>query len=63
MGSRAPGLQKLWLPASRAQVQWLCCMGSVHLRCGKWGLPAPGIEIVSPALAGEFFNTEPPEKP
>ena len=26
-------------------------------------LPDPGIEPKSPALAGEFFNTEPPEKP
>ena len=24
-------------------------------------LPNPGIELLSPALAGEFFNTEPPE--
>ena len=26
-------------------------------------LPEPGIEPVSPALAGGFFTTEPPEKP
>ena len=26
-------------------------------------LPDPGIEPVSPALAGGFFTTEPPEKP
>ena len=26
-------------------------------------LPDPGIEPVSPALAGEFFSTEPPGKP
>ena len=26
-------------------------------------LPGPGIEPVSPALAGGFFTTEPPEKP
>ena len=26
-------------------------------------LPDPGIELVSPALAGEFFTTEPPGKP
>ena len=26
-------------------------------------LPDPGIEPVSPALAGEFFTTEPPGKP
>jgi len=26
-------------------------------------LPYPGIEPTSPALAGRFFTTEPPEKP
>ena len=26
-------------------------------------LPDPGIELVSPVLAGGFFTTEPPEKP
>ena len=28
-----------------------------------WGFPGSGIELVSPALAGGFFTTEPPEKP
>ena len=28
-----------------------------------WDLPESGIEPVSPALAGEFFTTEPPGKP
>ena len=28
-----------------------------------WDLPRPGIEPVSPALAGRFFTTEPPGKP
>ena len=28
-----------------------------------WGLPGPGVESVSPTLAGRFFNTEPPGKP
>ena len=26
-------------------------------------LPDPGIELMSPALAGRFFTTEPPGKP
>ena len=30
---------------------------------GKWDLPGPGIEFVSPALAGRFFTTEPLGKP
>ena len=28
-----------------------------------WDHPGPGTELVSPALAGRFFTTEPPEKP
>ena len=31
--------------------------------CCLWDLPGPGIELVSPALAGRFFTTEPPGKP
>ena len=26
-------------------------------------LPDPGIELTSPALVGEFFTAEPPQKP
>ena len=29
---------------------------------GTWGLPGPRMELVSPALAGGFFTTEPPGK-
>ena len=28
-----------------------------------WDLPGPGLEPVSPALAGGFLTTEPPGKP
>ena len=28
-----------------------------------WDLPQPGIKLMSPALAGGFFTTEPPGKP
>ena len=28
-----------------------------------WDLPGPGIEPMSPALAGRFFTTEPLRKP
>jgi len=28
-----------------------------------WDLPGPGMESVSPALAGGFFTPEPPGKP
>ena len=30
---------------------------------GTWDLPRPGLEPVSPALAGRFPTTEPPGKP
>ena len=36
-------------------------MGLVAQRHG--GLPGLGIKLRSPALAGEFFTTEPPGKP
>ena len=28
-----------------------------------WDLPGPGLEPMSPALAGRFLTTEPPGKP
>ena len=31
--------------------------------CSMWDLPGPGIEPVSPALAGGCFTTGPPGKP
>lgn len=40
-----------------------------QLRClapllqGAWDLPEPGLQSVSPALAGGLANTEPPGKP
>ena len=30
---------------------------------GTWDLPRPGLETVSPALAGRFSTTAPPGKP
>ena len=30
---------------------------------GMWDLPRPGLELVSPALAGRFSTTAPPGKP
>ena len=30
---------------------------------GMWDLPGPGLEPVSPALAGRFLTTAPPGKP
>ena len=34
-----------------------------RLLCGMWDLPRPGLEPVSPALAGRLSTTAPPGKP
>ena len=48
---------------SRALERRLSSCGTwVYLLCGTWDLPGPGLEIVSPALAGEFLTTAPPGK-
>ena len=39
------------------------CGAWASLLRGMWVLPGPGIEPVSPALAGGFLTTEPPGKP
>ena len=39
------------------------CGARIQLLQGRWGLPRLGIKPVSPALAGRFLTTEPPEKP
>ena len=39
------------------------CGSQAQLLRGMWGLPRPGLEPVSPALAGRFSTTAPPGKP
>ena len=39
------------------------CGSQAQLVCGMWDLPRPGLEPVSPALAGRFSTTAPPGKP
>ena len=39
------------------------CGSRAQLFCGMWDLPRPGLEPVSPALAGGFSTTAPPGKP
>ena len=39
------------------------CGSWAQLLCGMWDLPRPGLEPVSPALAGRFSTTAPPGKP
>ena len=48
----------------RLQTRRLSSCGSrAQLLRGMWDLPRPGLEPVSPALAGRFSTTEPPGKP
>ena len=48
----------------RLQMRKLSNCGSrAQLLCGMWDLPRPGLEPVSPALAGRFSTTAPPGKP
>ena len=39
------------------------CGSRAQLLCGMWDLPRPGLEPVSPALAGRFSTTAPPGVP
>ena len=48
----------------RLQMRRLSNCGSrTQLLRGMWNLPRPGLEPVSPALAGRFSTTAPPGKP
>ena len=48
----------------RLQTRRLSSCGSwAQLLCGIWDLPRPGLEPVSPALAGRLSTTVPPGKP
>ena len=48
----------------RLQTRRLSSCGSrAYLLRGMWDLPRPGLEPVSPALAGRFSTTAPPGKP
>ena len=48
----------------RLQTRRLSSCGSwAQLLLGMWDLPRPGLEPVSPALAGRFSTTAPPGKP
>ena len=39
------------------------CGAQAQVLCGMWDLPRPGLEPVSPALAGRFSTTAPAGKP
>ena len=38
------------------------CGARAWLLCSMWDLPRPGLEPMSPALAGEFLTSVPPGK-
>ena len=56
MGTGAHGLWELWHTGSAAVAHGLSCSS-------MWDLPGPGIEPLSPELAGGVLATEPPPKP
>ena len=39
------------------------CGSRAQLLCNMWDLPRPGLEPMSPALAGRFSTTAPPGRP
>ena len=47
----------------RLQTRRLSSGSRAQLLRGMWDLPRPGLEPVSPALAGGFSTTAPPGKP
>ena len=60
------GLSLSWplVAEHRLQTRRLSNCGSrAQLLCGMWDPPRPGLEPVSPALAGRFSTTAPPGKP
>ena len=60
-GSRCAGFSSC---GSRALEHSLSSCGArAQLLHGMWDLPGPGLEPVSPALAGGFLTTGPPGKP
>ena len=66
-GSRRTGFsscgtwaQQLWLAGSKRR---LSSSGArAQLLCGMWDLPGPGLEPMSPTLAGGFLTIAPPGK-
>ena len=63
-GLQAHGLQQLQCVGSVVAVRGLSSCGTwAQLLCGMWDLPRPGIQPMSPALAGGFLTTVPPGKP
>ena len=63
-GVRAPHCGGFSCCGARALERRLSSCGTwAQLFCGMWDLPGPGLEPMSPALAGGFLTTAPPGKP
>ena len=60
-GSSLQWLLLLWLTGSR-RAGFSSCGAQAYLLHGMWDLSGPGIEPMSPALAGGFLTTVPPGK-
>ena len=60
MGSRRAGFSSCGLRAVERRLS--SCGAWAQSLCGMWDLPRPGLESVSPALAGRFLTTAPPGK-
>ena len=61
MGSRPVGFSSCGLKALERRLS--SCGARAQLLRGMWDLPRPGLEPMSPALAGGFSTTVPPGKP
>ena len=61
MGSRYTGFSSCGSKALERRLS--SCGAPAQLLRGMWDLPGPGLEPVSPALAGGFLTTAPPGKP
>ena len=59
-GSRCTGFSSCGLRARERRLS--SCGAQAQLLHGMWDLPGPGLEPVSPALAGGFLITAPPGK-
>ena len=52
----------LWASTGSRRAGFSSCAAQAWLLCGMWDLPGPGLEPVSPALAGGLLTTASPGK-
>ena len=62
LGARASVVVARRLRARALERRLNSCDAQAYLLCSMWDLPGPGIEPMSPALAGRFLTTAPPGK-